>query len=315
MLDNILVPLDGTPLSEAALPYAEALAARTGAQLTLIRAAHGPILAVGRPEAQFNVISEAEEYLAKLAEEARGRGFTIATGVPYGLSPAAWLVEEITLRNADMIVIGTHDRVGLDHLIHGSVAQAVVSHATVPVLLIRSADGLRPVEHFHSREPVFIVPLDGSDIAEAGLPEAKKLARALGGRLVLVGVIPEPGQPVVDQWGIGTYVGANHERLRTDAQDYLWRVAAQVEADGILTQRAVRQGDPAAQIVHASEQYNAAAVVMATHGRTGIGRMLMGSIAGRVLHNSPCPVLVVRPPRLRAAEEPVAVREPAAGTA
>jgi nucleotide-binding universal stress UspA family protein len=308
MFENILVPLDGSPVSEAALPYAEALASRTGAKLSLVRAAHAPVMAAARPAAQLSAIAEAEEYLGPLAEDMRGRRCVVETGVPYGLSPAEWIVEEIALRHADIVVMGTHDRAGVERWVRGSVAEAVVSHATVPVLLIRAAEGIRPVQHFDLSQPVFVVPVDGSELAEAAVPVAIDIARMLDGRLVLVGVIPEPGQPVVDAWGIGTYVGADHARLEMDAQHYLAGAAAQVEADGLTVQRLVRQGDPAVEIALAAQQSNAAAVVMATHGRTGLARTLMGSVAGKVLHNSACPVIVVRPALLRGAEEPVPVQ-------
>ncbi len=307
MFENILVPLDGSPVSEAALPYAEALASRTGAKLILVRAAHAPVLAAARPAAQFAAIADLEEYLATLAAQMRERGFAVETGVPYGLSPAEWIVEEIALRHADIVVMGTHDRAGLDHWLRGSVAEAVVSHATVPVLLIRAAEGMRPVQHFDLRQPVFVVPLDGSELAEAALPAAIDLAKMLDGRLVLVGVLSEPGQPVIETWGIGSYASADHARLEMDVQHYLASAVAQVEADGLSVQWAVRQGDPAVEIALTAQERNAAAVVMATHGRTGLARTLMGSVAGKVLHNSASPVVVVRPAQLRGAEEPVPV--------
>jgi nucleotide-binding universal stress UspA family protein len=309
MFDNILVPLDGSSVSEAALPYAEVLAARTGAKLTLIRAAQAPTLAGVRPAAQLVAVTDAEVYLSSLAEELRGRRLNVETGVPYGLSPVDWIVEEISLRNADIVVMGTHDRAGVDRWLRGSVAESVVSHATVPVLLIRAADAMQPAEHFNTSQPVFVVPLDGSELAEAAVPVAMEFARCLNGRLVLVGVIPEAGQPVVDVWGIGTYAGADHARLEMDAQHYLAGASAQVEADGLTAYHVVRQGDPAREIALTAQERDAAAVVMATHGRTGVARVMMGSIAGKVLHNSVCPVIVVRPARLRGTEDPVPVHQ------
>ena len=79
------------------------------------------------------------------------------------------------------------------------MAEAVVSRASVPVLLIRATEGVRPVERFDVPQPEFVVPLDGSGLAEATLPLARELAGAFGGHLVLVCVIPTPGQLVAEQ--------------------------------------------------------------------------------------------------------------------
>ena len=102
------------------------------------------------------------------------------------------------------------------------VAEAVVSHAGVPVLLVRATEGVRPIERLGVPRPELIVPLDGSSLAEAALPLARGLAKALGGHIVLVGVIPTPGQLIAEQGGaIGTYVGSDHARLESEAREYL----------------------------------------------------------------------------------------------
>src|SRR6266702_4225031 len=193
MYKSILVPLDGSPLAEAALPFAESLAERAGASLVLVRATHAhPTLGNNAPEQQRE-IAGAEDYLTILAKELAGRGFSVQTGVPYGGSAAAWIVEEVSMRDADLVVMATHDRSGADRWLHGSVAEAVVSRATAPVLLIRARSSPRAIERFGDQPPVLVVALDGSPLAEAALPGASDLARTLGGRIVLVTVVPTPG--------------------------------------------------------------------------------------------------------------------------
>src|SRR5437868_1796370 len=127
MLKNILVPVDGSPVAEAALPYATALARRTGATLTLVRAAR----ATGHPfnagDGQAEAVAEAEIYLATKAGELAAQGFTVETGVPYG-TPSTWIPNEVELRKADMIVMATHDRTGPKRWMQGSVAETVVNH-------------------------------------------------------------------------------------------------------------------------------------------------------------------------------------------
>jgi nucleotide-binding universal stress UspA family protein len=305
MFKNILVPLDGSFVGETALPYARALAGRTGASLTLVRAAHMPMVVGDRGIENQRVIAEAEAYLGAQAADLAARGFPVQTGVPFGGSPATWITEEVGMRHADLIVMATHDRSGPNRWLHGSVAEAVVSHASVPVLLIRATEGVRPIERLGVPRPELIVPLDGSPLAEAALPLASGLANALGGHIVLVGVIPTPGQLVAEQGGaIVTYVGSDHVRLESEAREYLAATLSALKASGLSAEAAVRQGKPAAEIGEVAREHNAAAVVMATHGRTGLVRAVLGSVAGEVLHLGTSPVILVRPPELRPAEEP-----------
>jgi nucleotide-binding universal stress UspA family protein len=190
--------------------------------------------------------------------------------------------------------------------LHGSVAEAVVGQAGVPVLLVRAAEGMRPTERLGEGRPELIVPLDGSSLAEAALPLARGLTKALGGHIVLLGVIPTPGQLIAEPGGaIGTYVGADHARLESEAREYLETTLRMLNASGLSAEATVRQGKAAAEIGDAAREHGAAAVVMATHGRTGLVRALLGSVAGEVLHLGTSPVILVRPPELSRAEEPI----------
>jgi nucleotide-binding universal stress UspA family protein len=306
MFKNILIPLDGSFVGETALPYGSALAGRTGASLTLVRATHIPMGVGDRGIEYQRVIAEAEAYLSAQAAALTARGFAVQTGVPFGGSPAAWITEEVAIRHADLIVMATHDRSGPNRWLHGSVAEAVVSDAGVPVMLVRAIEGVRPIERLGVPLPELIVPLDGSSLAEAALPLARGLAKALGGRIVLLGVIPTPGQLIAEQGGaIGTYVGADHARLESEAREYLETTLSTLKASGLSAEATVRQGKPAAEIGEVAREHGAAAVVMATHGRTGLVRALLGSVAGEVLHLGTSPVILVRPPELRRPEKPV----------
>jgi nucleotide-binding universal stress UspA family protein len=303
MLNNILVPVDGSAVGEAALPYAEALARRSGAALTLVRAAQAPPMRGDPGTAQARAIEQAESYLSTLAAGLTSRGIRVQTGVPYGAA-ATWITGEMALRGSDLIVMATHDRTGPSRWVRGSVAEAVVSQASVPVMVVRAAEGLRPAQGFDQPRPVLVVPLDGSTFAEAALPMAGELARVLDAGLVLVGVVPGPGQLVAAEGAVVTYVGEDFERLQAEARTYLAGVASRV--GGPATEVVVRLGDPSAEIAREAAERAAAAVIMATHGRTGLVRTLLGSVAGGVLHRGGTPVVLVRPAELRPAETPVA---------
>jgi nucleotide-binding universal stress UspA family protein len=311
MCKNILVPLDGSPVAEAALPYAKVLARRTGAHLTLIRAAHYASLLGDVGVEQYRSVRQAEDYLERHVERLASEGYSAQAAVPFGGSTARWIVEEAEIRHADLVVMATHDRVGADRWLHGSVAESVVHRCTIPVMLVRDGEAEQLANRFAEAEPVLVVPLDGSELAEAALPIARGLADTLGGRLVLVSSTPAAGQLVAGQGGaITTYTAPDLVELEAELQSYLQETARRIGA-GNQVDVVVRSGDAAEQIAEAAQDYRAAAVVMATHGRTGAMRTILGSVAGDVVHRSSGPVMLVRARAVELAE-PVAVQQIAA---
>jgi nucleotide-binding universal stress UspA family protein len=311
MFKNILVPLDGSPLAEAALPYAKALAARTGGRLTLVRAAQYASLLGDMAIEQHRSVEIAEDYLERQVERLAAEGYAAQAAVPFGGSTANWIVEEADIRGADLVVMATHDRVGADRWLHGSVAETVVHRSSIPVMVVRAGDAEQLAGRFAEQQPPLVVPLDGSELAEAALPIARGLVDSLGGRLVLVGVIPAPGQFIAGQGGaITTYTDPDLADLHAEVHTYLEGIARRVGA-GMQMEIAIGEGDAATQIAQVAQEYMAAAVVMATHGRTGAIRSILGSVAGNVVHRSSGPVLLVRARPVQVAE-PVPVQQTAA---
>jgi nucleotide-binding universal stress UspA family protein len=136
---KILIPLDGSPLAEAAIKTAIDLAADAHVTFVLIRAAEAHTLLGADPtNAQVQVVREAEQYLDSTRESLEKRGVTnVATGVWYG-PPAAAIIEAARLNEADLIVMSSHGRSGLGRLILGSVAEAVLRGTIVPVCIVRT---------------------------------------------------------------------------------------------------------------------------------------------------------------------------------
>jgi nucleotide-binding universal stress UspA family protein len=137
--EKILVPLDGSPLAEAALARAAALAKRDDAALRLLRAVEAsPLLGIDPAQRQVEIVREAEEYLASVAARLGKDGVKkVETSVWYGPA-ASSIVEAVHLHKADLIVMSTHGRGGLGRLILGSVAESVLRGTTVPILLLRA---------------------------------------------------------------------------------------------------------------------------------------------------------------------------------
>ncbi len=136
MAKKILVPLDGSPLAEAALPAAIDLS--SGATLLLLRAAEAHTLPGADPtEAQVEVVREAEAYLARVEARLRSEGVEdITASVWYG-NPVSVITEAAQLHGVDMIVMTTHGRSGLGRLVLGSVAESVIRSSRIPILIIR----------------------------------------------------------------------------------------------------------------------------------------------------------------------------------
>jgi nucleotide-binding universal stress UspA family protein len=294
VLRNILVPLDGSTLARAALPYAEALARRSTATLTLLRVAwyRSPL---GDPSIDEQcAVMDAESELASVCHRLNASGLhAVTTGVPFGGSAAAWIVEEGDRCDADLIVMATHARVGPGHWIHGSVAEQVVNRCRRPVMLVRPQDGPPASDRLLRDKPAFIVPLDGSELAEVALPVAGGLAHDLGGRVVLLGVVPGPG-PLLTYRDCGrTSLEPELLQLEAESRAYLEASAAQLAPALVDVQATVGLGDPPDVIAAAAEHLSAAAVIMATHGRTGLARSVIGSVAGSTLRLVRIPTVLI----------------------
>lgn len=202
----------------------------------------------------------------------------------------------------DLIVLGTHGRTGLRRLLTGSVAEAVLRRARCPVLALREPDSPREV----GRDEVILHPTDFSEDSGAALRTARALAQQRGSRLVLLHVMPLE-HLIYGDLPVPLDVPAVRDSLtalggKVDGPDLKHPVAT------LLT-----RGDAASEIVRvAEEEPGCGLIVMGTHGRGGLGRLLMGSVAEAVLRRARCPVLTLKSPN---SEVSPAVREPCPGGA
>jgi nucleotide-binding universal stress UspA family protein len=285
MLRAILVPLDGSRLAERALEYATAIAVPTGARLILMRA-------VAETEARH----AAERYLNDTAFGLRERGFDCFTATPVG-SAADWIVAEAESREVDLVAMSTHGRTGPGRWLFGSIAESVVASSPAPVLVERAWQPIRREPMFTER-PTLLVPLDGSAFAESALEPAGRLANDLVGELVLLRVEARATEVLRDEFGRTIeYLDQQEDRARELASDYLNRAASAVRTQwpSLPVHTETRLGAPAACIAEAATSTNAAIVFMATHGRTGLRRAVMGSVAGQVLEHGSTPLVLIRP--------------------
>jgi nucleotide-binding universal stress UspA family protein len=187
--------------------------------------------------------------------------------------------------SSDLIVMGTHGRTGLRWLLAGSVAISVLRRAHCPVLALHAAQVPRSSQDFK----VILHPTDFSESSQAAVQVARSLARDLGSRLVLLHVAPLEvyvSGMMASEIDVQVYRETLEEtRKRLDGPDLKFPVESRLS-----------RGDASDEIVRQAEELECGLIVMGTHGRTGIGKLLMGNVAESVLPRAHCPVLVVKVP-------------------
>ncbi len=299
-MTQILVPLDGSPLAEQVLPCAMALSRGLGAELMLLGAVSIPpdteeILnkAGVRADALLEELrTEAEDHLCQVVDELREHGTEARHVIEKGAAAEA-IVRYAEQMDVRQIVMATHGYNGPNRWTHGSVAERVIQSASVPVLLMR----VKEIQYSDTRQPVcfrrILVPLDGSVRAERVLPVLTPIAAALDCELVLFQV------PIVyiSGWMTGEWSMPVQGILATaeqDAQIYLEYVASRLQQQGLKVSIATEIGAVAASIVKYAESGEFDLIAMCTHGRTGLRRWTLGSVADRVLRAGRVPLLLVR---------------------
>ena len=295
MLSTILVPLDGSPLAERALPFAERLARGTKARLVLTR-----VVPISRlPNVEETVATAAQEYLERIASCLAGTGLISQTALLHG-EPPTEILEAAHIHSADLVIMCTHGRSGIGRWLYGSVADAVIRLATLPVMLVPPE--LSVV--WAANEPArILVPLDGSELSEMALGPAAELASCLGAELLLTQVVPWP--PIVYGDPVELLPYEPEEQL-AEARSYLDEVAARLRQSGArVRHREDVAQTPAAAIVRLVQEEHVDLVAMATHGRNGLARVVLGSTTTGTLQRADVPLLVVRPTGLPVVDPPI----------
>ncbi len=295
MYQTILVPLDGSSFSERALPIATTLAQAMRAQIVLMQAANALVFpGADATEAQVQAVAEAQTYLSTLAAGLSEQGLSIEVAVPYGEAAESILLE-IGLHKADLVVMCTHGRSGLGRWIYGSVAEQVLARSPAPVLLVRPSGETITLQP-DAAQAALLVPLDGSPLAEAALPHAADLARTFGATILLLRTV-EPSV-LAYHYSLTALAEESLQEEQRRAKAYLEEVAKRLHENGVNAHTMVPVGWPADVIVYRAAALGPQLIVMATHGRTGVARLLLGSVALEVVRRSPLPVLLIRPPDL-----------------
>ena len=286
MTEEILVPTDGSEGATAALEHALEVAEAAGATVHALFVVDTTRDGL-RPDDDdvIDVFDErGGEIVAEAAERAAEHGVAVVEAVEHG-DPHETILAYAEEASVDLIVMGTHGRRGLRRLFLGSVTERVVRTATVPVLTVRETT----VDARTFPYEDVLVAIDGSECATAALERASELAAEHGATLHVLSV--------VDVTAAGTEVASGQllEALESDARGVVEDAAANARERGVESVvTAVEVGSVSRAITGYADEEGIDLAVVGTHGRRGVNRYVMGSVAELVVRTASCPVLTVR---------------------
>jgi nucleotide-binding universal stress UspA family protein len=310
---SVLVPVDGSSLAELAIPYAITIAKRAGSKVRLALVHHEvPNVAVlASPEtytkSRLQMRRSENVYLKSLTRRVRNQLGHPVSSVGIEGPVAGTLAEYVRDSGVDLVVMTTHGRGGMQRAWLGSVTDQLIRTLDVPVLVLRAFEGT-PAD---SSLPEILLPLDGSVLGEAALEPAVRMARLWHARITLLRVF----QPVLLATDPGvalpvTYDEELTEMEREAAERYLARITERLRQQGVeASSMTLRGGAAAGTILELLEERLFGLVALATHGRGGIGRVVLGSVADKLIRAAEVPVLVVRSSVQQGPEKMVEVLE------
>jgi nucleotide-binding universal stress UspA family protein len=304
---RMLVPLDGSGLAEVVLPYAKELAGRLDLELILLH-----VCEQHRIESQFMC----QSYIDHAAEaiQTESREVQASTGAPKARkdvearaevvtgNPAEGIIDFAGKHHIDLILLATHGSSGIRRWVMGSVADKVLRASQVPIWLVRAAIPEK-IDHDDWLRMTFLVPLDGSKLAESVLPHVEALAKQRGAELVNIVLLRVFEEPYVNAdypeatlnltWK--EHVRRVREHFKKEAGNYLTGVQKRLSDSGLKVRSEVLMGNPAGEIIKYADKNHPNLVIMVSYSHPEPRRWDFGSVAYQVLHGVPSPVFLVRP--------------------
>jgi nucleotide-binding universal stress UspA family protein len=302
MFGRILIPLDGSPRAEVILDQVARIVKREDSEIMLVRAVRAP-LSFNRGEEASTYDREreqAQQYLHDVARRFSGRGAKIHGRVVEGL-PAEAILEAAAREGATLIALTTHGRTGIARWMMGSITEKIARSSALPLLIVRSfrsgtqgdLESIPPVEIPFRR---ILVPVDGSPSSMSVIGPAEKLAQLYNSEILVLHVRPVAfsPSPVLPGMDAGQFLPPLPLRASSD-DEVTAKAAERFEQAGLRVARLTVEGDAASEIFDLAREHKADLVALATHGHSGTGRWVLGTVAERILHTLALPILLVRP--------------------
>ena len=306
ILRRILIPLDGSELAEQVVPQLQRFVAPHQTEIIFMAASSPAIAMLGdfsQPsleQASPTAAEPAHAQIQLLTQQFNDLGFKTTAHFLVG-SPSECILRLAEEEHVDLIAMSTHGRTGIGRALLGSVSDQVVRNARPPVFLVPAAAQLKTEKSPES----LLVPLDGSQFAETALPVAQSFAQMTGTTIQLLRVVePTTAHERELMFGHSDSLSAVFQTRAKVATNYLEQISLRLQLAGISCSHHVAFGKPAAAIAQIAASEAIDLIVMSTHGRAGIERMVYGSVASQVLHDATCPLLLMH------GQETVPVQEP-----
>lgn len=291
---HMLVPLDGSKLAEVVLGYAGDIASRLGVEVTLLH--------VYPPEEK--ALSALHQGYINWAAYSLGCGLgdhnINVTGKVAEGYPAEEILRYAEQNQVDLILMATHGRSGLSRWIIGSVSEKVFRASNVPVWLVRGDPNFQAYQEGITN--TIVVTLDGSKLAEQALPYSEALAEQWGPERIGITLLSVCETPTIPSdyppdmpltWE--RHVEQEIKICQQKTAAYLQSIAEKLSAKGIEVTTEILMGGAARAISNYVNERPPRLLVMATHGRSGLGRILIGSVAESVMGSVSVPVFLVKP--------------------
>lgn len=333
MFTKALVPLDGTEVSEGIIPFMTQLA--RGMEMTVVlatvvdldpiqnelisqisggmtetrtegRSPARPVSNTRPPVAEAvegrypqtaqlmeRIERDVNGRLSELADRIAMEGIFVETSVRFG-SASENIIEMAKDSDCDLIAMSTRGRNVLQSGLLGSVTYKVMHESPMPVLAITPE---RAERHWCADYGIsrVIVPLDGSELAEAALPYAAALSRKMDMSLSLVRVVYLDSVLYSGGYEISHMLPDVEDQVMSEAREYLAGAARPLREEGLDVQEKILRGKASSEITDLARATDHNMIALATHGRSGMSRIVLGSVAESVVRESGDPVLVIRP--------------------
>jgi nucleotide-binding universal stress UspA family protein len=308
MYNRMLVPLDGSELAETVCVYAKELAGRLDIDVVLLH--------VSRPASQ-GVLPMERAYIDHVAENVNSQIQDVQKKTSQGNNKPVKVTGELIMGHSaeeilnfaeknsiDLVVLGSHGRSGIQRWTIGSIAGKVMGATNIPIWLIKPG---APEEAPYDKWPrrTFIVPLDGSELAESVLPHLQELVKQRGTEPIEV-ILLRVSEPLniptyysPDMSGVsldwGNFIQQDAIKRKQAAKDYLTEIENRIKSDRFSIKSVVIEGKPNDEIVDYANKQPYSIIIMATHGRSGFSRMVYGSAAANILHGVSRPMFIIKP--------------------
>lgn len=297
-INRILYPTDFSSTARHALGHALFLAEQFEAELHMLHAVISHERDPRAPERRFpeppdilkHLFEIADSEMAQIIEANQAKTFTLIEAKVQGFSAGQVILNYANDHDIDLIVMGTHGRRGPARVFLGSVTEEVTRQANCPVLTLRSQEKAPTGEAIEK----ILVPIDFSDHSRAALSHAREIAALYGSSLQLLHAIEEPIYPYFYAPAGGFSVAQQVDELREKSDQALDKLLEESQGPDVPVEKFVVSGRPATEIARFAAENGSDMIVIATHGLTGLERLLVGSTAEQVVRLADCPVFSVK---------------------